>query len=267
MTIGLTNYLMEKLQNWFLRGTAYSQPSTVYLGLDSALADASGGGTELTQSGYVRPAVTYGAYASRRISNSSALSFTAGENWPEAVGWRVWDAPSGGNALAWGRLSPRPTILSGQTYQVAPGEHSISGLAIGKVGNWYLQRLLEKAFKNTSHASLSGSLKAHLALIGPANDGTGYTMVSGTGYSPQTATVNAWASGRNYFSADITYAAPTVAAWGEVTEAWLYDGTDPASDHPLIGCVASPTMDIGLGATVVLRAADCYVYLAVDTTG
>lgn len=267
MTIGLTDYTMERLLNWFLRGTAWAQPNAVYLGLDSVLGDVSGGGAELTQSGYTRPAVTYGAYASRRISNSTALSFTAGENWPEVVGCRIWDAPSGGNALAWGRATPRPTILSGQTYQIAPGEHSISGLAAGKVGNWFLQRMLEKAFKNQSHASLSGSLKAHLALVGPANDGTGYTMVSGSGYSPQTATVNAWASGRCYLSSDITYSANAPAAWGEAAEWDLYDGADPASDHFLFGCPLSPTMDIGLGAVVVLRAADSYVYLAADTVG
>lgn len=267
MAIGLTNYTMEKLLNWFLRGTAWSQPSTVYLGLDSVLGDVTGAGTELTQAGYARQAITFGSYASRRISNSAGINFTAAADWPEVVGCRVWDASSGGNALAWGRVVPRPTVMSGQTYSIAPGEHSIACLTAAKVGNWFVQRMLEKAFKNSSHASLSGSLKAHLALVPPANDGTGYTMVSGSGYGPQTATFSAWASGRCYLSSDITYHSSAPAAWGEVVEWCLYDGSTPASDHFLFGCPLSPTFDIGLGAQVVLRSADSYVYLAADADG
>lgn len=261
MAIGPTNFLMEKLLNWFLRATAWSSPGTIYLGLDSALGDANGGGTELTHSGYGRQAIAFGAYSSRRVSNSSPVSFTAGENWPEVTGFRLWDAASGGNALGWGRAVPRPTILAGQAYPVAAGECSFAWRTEARVGDWFVQRMLEKALKAQAHASLSGSLKAHLALVAPANDGSGYTMVSGSGYSPQSATFAAWASGRNYLAADIAFAAPAAADWGDVVEWDLYDGTNPASDHFLFGCPLSPTAHIGVGVNVVLKATDSYVYL------
>lgn len=264
MAIGLTNYTMEKLLNWFLRATAWSQPTTVYLGLDSVLGNVSGGGTEISAAGYARQAVTYGSYASRRISNSNALNYTAAANWPEVVGCRVWDAATGGNAMAWGRVSPRPTILSGQTYNIAAGEHSISCLTNARVSNYMVQRLLEKAFKNTSHASFSGSLSAHLALVPPGNDGLGYTMVSGSGYSPQTVTFNAWASGRSFIASDINYSASTPAAWGEVVEWDTYDGTNPASNNFLFGSPIAPTFDIGAAAQVILKAASSYVELTQD---
>jgi hypothetical protein len=127
-----------------------------------------------------------------------------------------------------------------------------------------VQRILEKSFKNTAHASVSASLKAHLALVAAANNGTGYTMVSGSGYAPQTATFAAWASQRNYLASDITFHASAPAAWGAPVEWELWDGSTPASDHFLFGCPISPTFDIGLGAPVVLQATSSYVYLEPD---
>jgi hypothetical protein len=265
MTIGLTNYAMEKGQNWFLRGTAYTSPATVYLGLDSTLGNEAGGGTEISAAGYARQAMTLGSYISRRVSNSAGMTYTAGADWPEIVGGRVWDAASGGNAMGWGRLSPKPMVSAGQSYSLAPGEVSISingSTAAGRMGDWYVQRLLEKLFKATAHASLSASLKAHLALVAPSVAGTGYTMVSGSGYTPQTAAFNAWAANRNYLTSDITFTGAAAAAWGEIIEWCLYDGTNPASDHFLFGCPLAPTYDAGLGAAVVLRAADSYVSIS-----
>lgn len=261
MTIGLTNWTMERALNWFLRGTAWSQPAQVYLGLDSVLGDVDGNGTEISAAGYSRQPIAFGSFASRRISNSSGMVYTAGANWPEIVGCRIWDAATSGNAVAWGRVSPRPTLGSGQSYTVGAGQHSVVCNTTGRVGNWMVQRILEKAFKNTAHASLSASLKAHLASIGPANDGTGYTMISGSGYSPQSAAFSAWAAQRNYLSGDITFTASAAAAWGEVTEWDLYDGTNPASDHFLFGCPLSPTYDVGLAAPFVLQATSSYVEL------
>jgi hypothetical protein len=255
---------MERVLNWFLRGTAWVQPSTVYLGLDSVLGDVTGGGTEISGSGYARQPISFAAFASRRISCSTGMIYTAGDNWPTVAGHRIWDAATAGNAMGWGRVSPQPTILSGQSYTVGAGQESIVCNTAARVGDWMVQRILEKSFKNTAHASLSASLKAHLALVGPANAGTGYTMVSGSGYTPQTAAFAAWASQRNYLSADITFHASAPAAWGTPVEWDLYDGTDPATDHFLFGCPLSPTFAIGIGAPVVLQATSSYVELTPD---
>lgn len=259
---GLTNYLKEKLLNHFLRsGSPYTSPTTIYVGLDTVLGTEAGGGTEVTGTGYVRAAVTFGAYASRRIASDVTLTWTASSAWGTAVGFRLWDASSGGNALAFGQLVPRPTIGSGSSYVLAPGEVVVQLANTFPIGPYLTQRFLEKAFQNQSHSSLAGSLYIHLATTRPDNDGVGGVALAASGYSSQSAAFAAYASGRCYLSSDITYSSGTSTAWGTVPAAVLRDNAAFGSGNFLAVFDISPVPTFGSGAAVVLNSATTYLGL------
>ena len=125
-----TNYLENKLIDFLLRGQAYVPPATLYIGLDTVVGDEAGGGTEVTGGGYARVAVpaslaawagTQGAGTtvassgtSGTTSNNVTVPFPAPTgNWGQAVGFRIWDALSGGNALIYNALATPKTINAG----------------------------------------------------------------------------------------------------------------------------------------------------------
>lgn len=77
-----TTFLSDKLLNHVYRNTAYTQPTTVYAALLTAVTDAEAGTvTETTYTGYARQAITFGAPAGsgggRQISNTGAITFPA----------------------------------------------------------------------------------------------------------------------------------------------------------------------------------------------
>jgi hypothetical protein len=259
---GLTNYLKERLLNHFLRsGSPYTSPSTIYLGLDTVLGTEAGGGTEVVGTNYVRAAVTFGAFASRGIVSNNTLTWLAGSNWGTVVGFRLWDASTGGNALAFGQIVPRPTILSGSAYQLAPGEVVITLPSTFPIGPFLAQRFLEKAFQAQTHASLSGSLHMHLVTTKPDNDGAGGVVLAASGYASQTAAFAAYASGRSFLSADITYSASAPVAWGTIPAAVLRDNSAYGSGNFLAVFDIAPVPTFGSGAPVVLQAASTFLGL------
>lgn len=130
-----TNFLENKLLDFLLRGQAYAPPATLYLGLDIVVGDETGGGTEVSVGSYARVAVpaslvawagTQGAgttVASNgtggTTSNNAVITFPAPTaNWGQVVGFRIWDAPSGGNALIYQALTTPKTINNGDAAPV-----------------------------------------------------------------------------------------------------------------------------------------------------
>jgi hypothetical protein len=115
-----SNYLELKILDAVLGQTALPSIPTVWFGLFSALPSDTGGGTELTASGYVRlsvannttnfpAAATNGTTGKGEKTLAVAGTFAAnggGSNWPAIVGFGIFDASSGGNLLLWGEISP-----------------------------------------------------------------------------------------------------------------------------------------------------------------
>ena len=125
-----TNHLENKLIDFLLRGQAYVPPATSYISLDTVLGDEAGGGTEVVGGGYARVAVpaslaawagTQGAGTTAAsngtggtTSNNAVITFPAPTgNWGQVVGFRIWDAPTGGNALIYQALTTPKTINNG----------------------------------------------------------------------------------------------------------------------------------------------------------
>lgn len=119
---GFTNYLRNKLVDYFHRGVGFSPPATMYIELVSTTPSASAGGTALSGTGYSRASIesdttewsaTNGATTTTNpstgttgtTSNNVAVDFgTAGAAWGTATHWEAWDAVTAGNRLFFGPI-------------------------------------------------------------------------------------------------------------------------------------------------------------------
>lgn len=259
---GFTNYLKEKLlEHFFNAASTYTSPAAIYIGLDSTLAVEAGTGVEISAAGYARQAITFGAYASRRIASDASVTFTPSTTWPTAVGFRLWDAPTGGNALAFGRLQPNVTLTSGMPYTLAAGEVIVTIPSSFPIGPYLVQRMLEKAFKAQTHATFAGSLFAHLVTVRPDNDGAGGTYLVATGYSSKAATFATYAANRCFLASDITFDGSADVAYGLIPGWVLRDNAASGSGNFLCHGALVPPPNVAAGAPVIMTAADTYIGL------
>lgn len=125
----MSDYLENKLIDHIFRNTAYSVPTTVYVGLLTAAPSDSGGGTEVTGGSYARVQVgpSVSAWNNTQASGTTASSGTGGQtansatitfatptaNWGVITHFGIYDASSGGNLLFWGALTASKTVNNG----------------------------------------------------------------------------------------------------------------------------------------------------------
>lgn len=126
-----SNYLENKLLDHTLGNTAFSQPSTLYVGLFTGTPNSNlEAGTltdEVSGGSYTRKAVTFGAASSGSASNSATVTFdTATANWGTITSVAVLDASTSGNVLFYGSVTSSKTIESGDTFQISSGNLTIS---------------------------------------------------------------------------------------------------------------------------------------------
>lgn len=131
----LTNYFENKLLDLLLRAQAYTPPATLYIGLDTVVGNEAGGGTEVAGGSYARVAVPAslanwaGSQGAGTTAASSGTGGTTSNNasitfpvptadWGSVVGFRLWDASSGGNALIYQALTTPKTINNGDAAPV-----------------------------------------------------------------------------------------------------------------------------------------------------
>ena len=125
-----TNYLENKIIDWFFRGQTFTPPVTMYIGLFTATPSDTGGGTEVTGESYARVAVTSalanwagtqsaGSTAASSgtggtTSNNGAITFPAPTaSWGQVTHFGIFDAATAGNLLVWAALTTPKTINSG----------------------------------------------------------------------------------------------------------------------------------------------------------
>lgn len=120
---GMSNYLRNKIIDWFHRGVSFTPPATVYVALCSTAPTASTAGTELSGTSYARVAVAQGTTewaatngdttttnpstgTTGTTSNNADVDFgTAGAGgWGTASHWETYDASTGGNRLQYGTI-------------------------------------------------------------------------------------------------------------------------------------------------------------------
>ena len=122
MAGSFSDYLEDKVLKHVFTNTAYTAPTTLYVGLFTVAPTDAGGGTEVSTSGtnYARQsmAFTVSGTSPTQAANSSAVEWgTAASSWGTIVAAAVFDASSGGNMLAWADLTNNKTIAAGDVFR------------------------------------------------------------------------------------------------------------------------------------------------------
>lgn len=123
----MSDYLENALINATLRGTAYTSPAAVYVGLFTSDPTDAGTGTEVSGGGYARQAVTFSAPVNGSTSNSAEVLFPqATANWGTVTHFGIFDASTAGNLLYHGPLSLAKTIATGDQFKFAVGKLTVT---------------------------------------------------------------------------------------------------------------------------------------------
>lgn len=122
MAGSFSDYLEDKVLKHVFTNTAYTAPSTLYVGLFTAAPTDAGGGTEVSTSGtnYARQSMAFTVSGSSptQAANSSAVEWgTAASSWGTIVAAAVFDASTSGNMLAWADLTNNKTIAAGDVFR------------------------------------------------------------------------------------------------------------------------------------------------------
>jgi hypothetical protein len=123
----MSNHLENALINATLRNTAYTSPTTVYVGLYTSDPTDANTGTEVSGGSYARTSVTFGAPSNGVTTNSGAVEFPqATASWG-TVGWiGILDAATSGNLLYHTALDTSKTIDNGDIFKIAIGSLSVT---------------------------------------------------------------------------------------------------------------------------------------------
>ncbi|OOH80808.1 phage tail fiber protein [Leptospirillum ferriphilum] len=122
---GMSAYLANALAAQFFNGTAYTFPTTIYIGLYSTCPSGGTGGTEISFTGYARVAETVGTTdfttaSGGLVKNAVTISWTnTGSTSATAACYGAWDASTGGNQLFENTLTTTQTINAGATASFA----------------------------------------------------------------------------------------------------------------------------------------------------
>ncbi len=123
----MSNYLENALINATLRNTAFTSPTTVYVGLYTTDPTDANTGTEVSGGSYARTAVTFAAPSNGVTTNSAAVEFPQATGSWGTVGWiGILSASTGGNLLYHTPLDVSKTIDSGDIFKIATGSLSVT---------------------------------------------------------------------------------------------------------------------------------------------
>lgn len=127
----LTDYGENAIVDHIFRGTAFTAPTVIAVGLFTSACSDAGGGTEVSGGSYARATLnpsasnwkstngtTSGASSgtSGQTSNAVAITFPAPTaNWGSITHFAIFDAASSGNMLICQALSSAKTVNSGDS--------------------------------------------------------------------------------------------------------------------------------------------------------
>ena len=125
-----TDFTESLVLTWLLTNGSATRPTAWYVGLFTAAPSDTGGGTEVSGSGYARvvTGTISGSGTATTFTNAAAIEFAAasGGNWG-SVGWAgIFDASTGGNLLAWAPLTTARTINDGDVLRIPAGDLDVT---------------------------------------------------------------------------------------------------------------------------------------------
>lgn len=120
----LSDFAEKLLLDWLMTTGTATRPTAWYLALYTAAPSDSGGGTEVSGSGYSRQAISFDAASSPAgtTQNSALVEFEAsGGSWGTVTHIGIFDAATSGNLLWHGALTTARTVGDGDKLQFAVG--------------------------------------------------------------------------------------------------------------------------------------------------
>ena len=127
MASEMSTYLQDKVVNLSLRNTAYTPPTTVYVGLFTSTVTAGGSGTEVSGGSYARTSVTFGAPSNGVTTSNADCTFPqATASWGTVSHIGLYDASTSGNLLFHTPLDTSKTIDSGDIFKIASGSLTVT---------------------------------------------------------------------------------------------------------------------------------------------
>lgn len=196
----LTNFAeMELLDHICL--TSYTPASNVYVALCTAdPTDAATGGSMnecANSNNYARAAVTFGAAASRMISNSGAVTFNqaTGGGWGTVSHWAIVTSNTygSGDVLAYGAFSASKVVNEGNTPSIADGEIDISFNA-NELSNYAANGALDFMFRNQSFTVSANHVALCTATIADGDTGSSITEPGSGAYARKQVNANGGAA-------------------------------------------------------------------------
>jgi len=125
-----TNYTENLVLTWLLTTGTATRPTSWFVGLFTAAPSDTGGGTEVSGSGYARKAtgtITVSGTATT-ATNAAAIEFdpASGGNWGSITHAAIFDASTGGNMIAWAQLTTARTINDGDVFRIPAGSLTVT---------------------------------------------------------------------------------------------------------------------------------------------
>ena len=125
-----SDYLENEVLDHVLgKGTRdFPSPTNLRVGLFTSMPTDSGGGTEVSGSGYGRQAVTFNAASSGSATTSGDLTFgpASGGDFGTILGIGIFDATTSGNLLIFTTLAASKTVSDGDTFVISAGNLTVS---------------------------------------------------------------------------------------------------------------------------------------------
>lgn len=195
----LTDFAENKLLDHVLNA-AYTPPTTVYLALCTAdPTDAATGASmsEVANSGaYARTAITFGAAASRRVTQSGAVTFPqANGAWGTVSHWAVVSTNTygSGDVLAHGAFGTPKSVVSGNTPSVGNAEVYVE-FSAGEISDFLANKLLDLAFRNVAYSKPNTFVALVTVAITDGMTGSTITEPAGGAYARVQVNPNGGAS-------------------------------------------------------------------------
>jgi hypothetical protein len=221
----LTTYSKNAWVN-HLCGTPHTPAAKMYLALFTQGPGDTGDMTNevANANGYTRKEITFGAAASRRVTQVGDVTFgPASGSWGTVTHYGIVDSAThgAGNMLAYGSFSALFTPVSGNTPTVSGGSCYVSIVASSGEGytDYFVHKMLDLMFRNTAYSQPG----TYIALLDTAGADTDTTLT----------TAGKEVSGTNYARVLVNKAGGSSPAWNSVSGG----ATDNAAQitFPLVG--------------------------------
>lgn len=235
----ISNYLENAWLNHVLKGTAFTQPTNVYLALSTA--DPGEDGSTIAEpvgNNYARALANSWAAASARSKSTNAdITFNqASGNWGTISHWALFDASTNGNMLAYGAFGTSKAVGNGVTPKVTSGNLTIS-VTTGGMTTDLANKMLDHTLKGTTMAQPT-NIYVGLSTANPTDNMSALAEPSGNAYAR--VNVNAYTVSNNTASNTNSFQFTTATgSWGTISHHFLSDATS-AGNYLFYGAVDVP---------------------------